>query len=173
MSTEIRKFTLIELLVVIVILGILFSLLLPSLSMARQNAKTVSCLNNMKQIGSARMMYTLDSDGYFPICNESINRRWTNVWVLGQYLNNPNTVAIDRNCKVLFCPSASGLALANIGDVYYCAGYAVHVYLSGAFGTQGPVKVNRIPASPSKLATFVDGMGDRWFYGYSAEYYFY
>ena len=60
------NFTLIELLVVIAIIGILSSLLMPSLATARDKAKTSVCKSNLKQHGIAITMYEDDNKDYFP-----------------------------------------------------------------------------------------------------------
>jgi prepilin-type N-terminal cleavage/methylation domain-containing protein len=61
-----QKFTLIELLVVIAIIGILASLLIPSLSSAREKAKMSSCKSQQKQIGTMLYMYADDNDSSYP-----------------------------------------------------------------------------------------------------------
>ncbi len=59
-------FTLVELLVVISIIALLIAILLPALSLAKEKAREVACLSNLKQLQICAKLYSLDNDGFLP-----------------------------------------------------------------------------------------------------------
>ena len=59
-------FTLVELLVVIAIIAILASLLLPALGSAKESARSVACINSLRQLGIASSLYAVHNDDNYP-----------------------------------------------------------------------------------------------------------
>ncbi len=97
-----RGFTLIELLVVIAIIAILAAILFPVFAQAREKARSASCLSNLKQTGTALVMYVQDYDECYPI-NIYLAVQTTPCIMTAMQEIQP----YQKNSQVMLCPSDS------------------------------------------------------------------
>lgn len=114
-------FTLIELLVVIAIIAILAAILFPVFATARESARRTACLSNVKQIGSATLMYIQDYDELTPSVYKVGSNITDATTLIQPYMKNRQALfCLDRDEKV--CGESDGSANSYIGDKP-CIGY--------------------------------------------------
>jgi len=100
-----RGFTLIELLVVIAIIAILAAILFPVFAQAREQARSISCLSNQKQIGTACMMYLQDYDEVYPYGRE---QPAPNCFTPTMKIWSAFLMPYIKNQQAFICPNTNG-----------------------------------------------------------------
>lgn len=130
------SFTLIELLIVIAIIAILASMLLPALNQARERARGISCLANLKQVIGMIGMYTDDNNGKVLAWNGNISPncgKWSSMihaymtnttptdW---GYITDENRVHPPFNCPA--SPFSGLTRSTGLGGVHYAANASQH-----------------------------------------------
>ena len=93
-----RGFTLIELLVVISIIALLVSVLMPSLQGAREQAKSVQCLSNLRNLGAAMTIYRGDNNGSFWPYNQGPDGHGGFIYFWGSV--DPDSRLVDTSTSV-------------------------------------------------------------------------
>ena len=122
-------FTLIELLVVIAIIALLVSILLPALSQAQEQARSLVCLSNMRNMMLATLMYAGENDDHFPQAlhpdNATLSPQGNWIDLLEPYAGEPLLYRCPSDASPFFDTPAVGDRLRNTS-------YALNNFVSGS-----------------------------------------
>lgn len=158
-----RPFTLIEMLVVIAIIAILAALLTPALQKALEKSRTVTCINNERQIGIASVAYSLDNADRLPnkgLWGPGYGRSGnkcaygSNFWPIHvlPYSGKKATKIADVKQTIFWCPNQGKTSHLKTDGTRYFNGWEGNCY-----GTNQKINGKNLKGTPNLKAWNTDG----------------
>jgi prepilin-type N-terminal cleavage/methylation domain-containing protein/prepilin-type processing-associated H-X9-DG protein len=164
-----KGFTLIELLVVIAIIAILAAMLLPALSQAKNRAQSISCMNSLKQMQTACVMYTGDYHDYYPPNPDDGGLYPGYEWVCGSVQGWMPTIGVGGNTGAgnstyLTDPNDDLLAAYTAGNagIFKCPADP-RICRGAVAGPNGTTTVGTFPVVRSRSCSSTVGTVDQEF----------
>ena len=157
-----RAFTLIELLTVIAIIALLAAIIFPVFASVRGKARGAACLSNLRQIGTATLMYTQDYDGIVPYGKDASDAYVPDIWGGGgsacktvmttmPFLHYNDPVVSSGGTSI--DPKQDGLLNPYLKnrDIWRCAADTGFDVLDNNGSCGGPCKMNARPSMYEKF----------------------
>lgn len=147
-----------ELLVTIAIISLLAAMLAPALKQSREKVRQISCMNNLRQFGSAMILYANDNDDYIIPYHGGWNLYFSRqlIETMGmKYCQNGTWTVKDNVPKVLFCPSDPSpyQAAPPTGDFFGSYGWTRGI--SGVYNDQDTLPFHRLGEAVSPANTVI------------------
>lgn len=134
-----KKFTLLELLVVVAVIGILVSLLLPSLAKSREITRRAVCKSNLKQCGIASTLYAESNDSRLADTRGPGNGSQSNLGKLGVSTIDELDPFIG-SWKVTDCPNFAAKTYGNGRDSVEWQSYRIGFIYTGQFSSEADIQ---------------------------------
>lgn len=147
-----KGFTLVELLVVIAIIGILASFLMPALAKAKGSARQIQCMNNLKSLGFAAIVYAQDWNNWYVPTNQGTPTTYWYDTVAYQHLLQ---IKNNKFPPGMYCPEAASAFSTNTIRRSYGMNYQ-DLMATWASVTYRGYKMDKV-RGPSRKLSMADG----------------